>query len=106
MITIIAKIKKGDTVLVISGKDRGRKGKVLRVFPQDGRVMVEGMNLKKKHRKPSRQGEKGQMVHIPLPFPVSKVKLVCSSCQKATRAGFTVEGKEKYRTCKKCGARI
>jgi large subunit ribosomal protein L24 len=106
MITIVAKIKKGDTALVISGKDRGRKGKVLRVFPQDGRVMVEGMNLKKKHRKPSRQGEKGQVVHIPLPFPASKVKLMCSSCGKATRVGFMVEGKEKYRTCKKCGARI
>ena len=106
MTKIVAKIKKGDTVLVISGKDRGRKGKVLRVFPQDGRIMVEGINLKKKHRKPGRQGEKGQMVHIPLPFPASKVKLVCSSCGKATRAGFSMEGKKKYRICKKCGAQI
>lgn len=101
-----SKIKKGDTVLVISGKDRGRKGKVLRVSPQEGRLIVEGMNMRKKHVKPRRQGQKGETVQIPAPFPAAKVKLVCSHCGKPTRVGFVVAGKEKHRTCKKCGGTL
>ncbi|MBI4122776.1 MAG: 50S ribosomal protein L24 [Parcubacteria group bacterium] len=103
MNVIGSKIKKGDTVLIISGKDRGRKGKVLRVFPQQGRLTVEGMNMRKKHTKPRRQGEKGQVVQIPAPFSAGKAKLVCSHCGKATRVGFVFAGDEKHRTCKKCG---
>jgi len=101
-----SKIKKGDAVLVISGKDRGRKGKVLHVFPQEGRLIVEGMNMRKKHVRARRQGQKGEVVQIPAPFSSSKVKLVCSHCGKPTRVGFVLAGNEKHRICKKCGGTI
>jgi large subunit ribosomal protein L24 len=100
------KIKKGDTVLVISGKWRGKTGKVLRAFPRELKVLVEGVNIVKKHQKPKRAGEKGQIVEIPKPIPVSKVKLICPSCKKATRVGYKIEGDKKFRVCKKCGAKI
>ena len=101
-----SKIKKGDTILVISGKDRGRKGKVLHVFPQEGSLIVEGMNMRKKHVKPRSQGKKGEIVQIPAPFPASRAKLMCSHCGKPTRVGFVLAGNEKHRTCKKCGGII
>jgi large subunit ribosomal protein L24 len=100
------KIKKGDTVLVISGKWRGKTGKVLRAFPREFKVLVEGVNIVKKHQKPKRAGEKGQIVEIPKPIPVSKVKLICPSCKKATRVGYKIEGDKKFRVCKKCGQKI
>ncbi|MFQ6049944.1 MAG: 50S ribosomal protein L24 [Candidatus Paceibacterales bacterium] len=100
------KIHKGDTVLIISGKYRGKKSKILRVFPKERRILVEGVNLVKKHQKPKRTGEKGQIVEMPSPIDVSNAKLICSKCGKATRAGYKmVEGK-KYRICKKCGKEI
>jgi large subunit ribosomal protein L24 len=82
------KIKKGDTVLIISGKDRGRKGKVLEAFPKESRILIEGMNLRKKHQRPKKSGEKGQIVEMPGPMDVSNVKLVCPGCGKATRVGY------------------
>ncbi|PIP24437.1 MAG: 50S ribosomal protein L24 [Candidatus Nealsonbacteria bacterium CG02_land_8_20_14_3_00_37_10] len=97
------KIKKGDMVLVISGKDRGKKGKVLQVFPKENRVMVEGVNLRKKHRKPKKSGEKGQIITLPGSVSVSNVKLVCSKCGKPTRGGYKIVEKKKFRICKKCG---
>lgn len=97
------KIKKGDTVLIISGKDRKKKGKILQVFPKEGRVLVEQINLRKKHQKPKRAEEKGQIIQIPGPISVSNVKLICSKCGKATRVGYKFEGKKKERICKKCG---
>lgn len=100
------KIKKDDTVLVISGKDRGKKGKVIKVLPSEGRVVVEGVNLKKKHTRAKRQGEKGQIVEIAAPLNVSNVKLICSKCKTPTRVGYKVVGKNKFRTCKKCGQEI
>jgi large subunit ribosomal protein L24 len=105
------KIKKGDTVLIISGKDRGRKGKVLKAFPKESKILVEGINLKKKHIKPKREEEKGQIVQIPAPFLVSKVKLICPKCGKATRVGYKIisnaKGQmSKVRICKKCGKEI
>jgi large subunit ribosomal protein L24 len=100
------KIKKGDTVLVISGKWKGKTGKVLRAFPREMKVLVEGVNIVKKHQRPRRTGEKGQIVEIPKPIPVSKVKLICPSCKKATRISYKIEGDEKFRVCKKCGAKI
>lgn len=103
------KIKKGDTVLVISGKDRGRKGKVLEVLISEGRILVEGLNLRKKHVKPKKQGEKGQIVQLPGPMVSSDVKVICSKCLKPARVGYKIEGlpagrhgKNKYRICKKC----
>jgi len=100
------KIKKGDTVLIITGKDRGRKGKVLQVFPKEQKVIVEGINLRKKHMKPKKSGEKGQIIEMPAPFSVSNLKLICPKCGKAVRIGYKKEGKRKYRICKKCDKEI
>jgi len=101
------KIRKGDTILVISGKDRGRKGKILRAFPKERKVLVEGINLAKKHQRPRRQGEKGQIVQLPKAIDVSNVKLICSKCDKPTRVGYKLtQEREKHRRCKKCGQEI
>lgn len=100
------KIKKGDTVKIISGKDRGKSGKVLKALPKENRVLVEGINLYPKRVRPRRQGEKGETVLVPRPLHVSKVMLVCKSCGRATRIGFRREGELKERHCKKCGAII
>ena len=100
------KIRKGDTALIISGKDRGKKGKVIEVLPKKGEIIVEGSNLRKKHMKPKKSGEKGQIVEMPAPINLSNVKLICPKCGKATRVGYKVEGKRKYRFCKKCGQEI
>jgi large subunit ribosomal protein L24 len=96
------KIKKGDQVLIIKGKDRGRVGKVIKALPKENRVVIEGLNLVKKHIKPRREGEKGKIIEIPRPIPVNNVKLICPHCSKATRIGYKFEGQEKYRYCKKC----
>jgi len=100
------RIKKGDMVIVISGNDKGRKGRVIKVMPKKQRVLVEGLNMQKKHQRPRREGEKGQIVEKPGPIHISNVKLICPKCGKATRvARKIVEGK-KYRVCKKCGQTI
>lgn len=104
------KIKKGDTVLVISGKYRGKTGKVLKAFPKEMKILVDGVNLVKKHVKPKRTGEKGQIIQIPKPISVSNVKLICPSCKKATRVGYRISEengeKLKKRICKKCKREI
>jgi len=100
------KIKKGDQVLVISGKYRGKKGKVIRALPKKEKIVVEGVNIVKKHVRPRRAGEKGQIVQMPAPLHVSNVKLICSHCKKATRVGYKIEGEKKYRICKKCKREI
>lgn len=100
------RIKKGDQVLIISGKDKGRKGKVLKVFPKENKILVENINLRKKHQKPRKTGEKGQIITLPTPINVSNVKLICQKCGKAARVGYKVVEKKKYRTCKKCGQEI
>lgn len=101
------KVKTGDTVLVQVGKDRGKTGKVLRVFPRENRLIVEGRNIVKKHVRPRKAGEKGQRVEVPAPMPVARVMMVCPSCQKATRIAVqrTAEGRRE-RHCKKCHAVI
>jgi large subunit ribosomal protein L24 len=96
------KIKKGDQVLIIKGKDRGRVGKVIKALPKENRVVIEGLNLVKKHIKPRREGEKGKIIEIPRSISVANVKLICSHCGKATKVGYKFEGQEKYRYCKKC----
>jgi len=100
------KIKKGDQVLIISGKDRARKSKVIEAFPKQRKIVIEGINLRKKHMKPKKSGEKGQIVEMPSPLNVSDVKLICSKCGKPTRVGYKTEGKRKYRICKKCKQEI
>jgi large subunit ribosomal protein L24 len=100
------KIRKNDTVLIISGKDRAKKGKVVRVFPKINKIVVEGINLRKKHVRPKRTGEKGQIISLPLPIDVSDVKIICPKCGRAARIGYKVEAGEKVRVCKKCGGEI
>ncbi len=101
------KIKTGDTVLVQIGKDRGKTGKVLAVFPKEGRALVEGRNLVKKHVRPRRAGEKGQRIEAPAPMPLPRLLLVCPSCQKATRVAIRRPSSgPRERLCKKCQAVI
>lgn len=100
------RIKKGDKVVVIAGKNRGKTGKVTDVFSRDLKLIVEGVNIQKKHVRPKKQGEKGQVVEIAAPINISNIKLICDKCNKATRVGYNVEGKEKFRICKKCQKEI
>jgi len=100
------KIKSGDTVLIIKGKDRGKKSKVLKSFPKESKILIEGANLKKKHQRPKREGEKGTVVEVAASLPSSSVKLVCPKCGKPARIGYRSENKMKYRICKKCGGEL
>jgi len=98
------KIKKEDNVIVLSGKDKGKSGKVLQSIPKMDRVVVSGVNVRKRHVKPRRQGEKGQILEVESPLHVSNVMLVCSKCNKPTRVSHKVHDEGKDRVCKKCKA--
>ena len=100
-------IKKGDTVVVLSGKDKGKKGEVIAVLPKEGKVVVEKINMVSRHTKPRRQGEEGGIIQKEAPLYACKVMRVCPKCNKATRPAHKVlaDGK-KVRVCKKCGAEI
>lgn len=100
------KIKKNDLVKMLAGKDKGKNGKVLSVFPSEGKVMVEGLNLVKKHKRPRREGEKGQRVEIARKIDISNVILMCPKCAKSTRVGFKKDNNSKTRICKKCNSEI
>lgn len=101
------KIKKGDQVKIIAGNDKGKQGKVLAVLPKEKRVLVGGVNLKKKHVKPRRQGQKGELVRTPRPIVISRVMLICSKCGRAGRFGYKKEAVgSKIRVCKKCGGEM
>lgn len=97
------KVKKGDTVQIISGKDKGKKGKILRALPRDNKVVVEGLNLVTKHVRPRRAGEKGQRIKMAMPLNVSNVLLICPRCKKPIRVGYKIlsDGIKK-RFCRKC----
>ena len=99
-------IRKDDTVIVLSGKDKGKEGKVLSADPKNGKVIVEGVNVAHKHQKPRRQGEEGGIIKMETPIYACKVQLVCPKCGKATRVAHKVTGDKKVRVCKKCGAEI
>lgn len=99
-------IKKGDTVKILSGKDKGKTGKVVRAIRENSSVVVEGVNIRKKHSKPKKQGQKGQIVEMPAAVKASSVQIVCTSCKKGVRIGMKVEGTKKFRICKKCGANL
>jgi len=98
------KIKKGDTVLVTAGKDKGVKGEVLQCSPEKSKVLVEGAGLVKKHvpAEKSKGAKTGQRVELPTFLDVSNVKVICPKCKKAVRVGHVVQNKEKKRVCKKC----
>ena len=100
------KIKKGDQIQIIAGKDKGKAGKVLRVIPGNLRIVIEGLNLIKKHMKPKKGGEKGQRIEVPASINISNVMLVCPKCGKLTRVGFKVNQEDKLRICKKCKSEI
>ena len=100
-------VKTGDTVMVINGKYRGSKGKVMQVSPKEGKVIVEGINIVKKHVKPKQMGEAGGIIEAESALYADKVQLVCPKCGKATRIAMSVsEDGSKVRVCKKCGAPI
>ena len=105
MANVKPRLHPGDTVAIVKGKDLGKTGKVEKVFPKEGRVLVENINLVKKHVKPKGQ-QAGGIVSVTKPLPLANVQLVCPSCNKRTRIGIDVSGKEKYRVCKKCKAVI
>lgn len=100
------KIKKNDQVKIIAGKDRGKTGKVLHVLPHEGKLVVEGLNLVKKHVRPRREGEKGQRVETPGKLNLSNAMLVCPKCGQTTRVGYRQTDEHKFRVCKKCQAEI
>ena len=99
-------VKKNDTVVVLSGKDKGKKGKVLSVDPKAGKVIVEKVNVATKHQKPRRQGEEGGIISKETPIYACKVMAVCPKCNKPTRPAYKVEGGKKTRVCKHCGAEM
>jgi len=98
------RIKKGDNIIVISGKDKGKQGKVIKVLPEDEKIIVENINLKKKHQRPKTGGKKGEKIEVPRPISISTAALICKNCGKPTRVGRKIlpDGK-KIRICKKCG---
>lgn len=100
------RIKKGDNVKVRIGKDRGKTGKVTAVDQKTGRIVIDGLNTVKKHVRPRRQGEKGEIVAVSRSIPAGNVMVVCPSCGAATRVGARMDGEKKVRTCKKCQATI
>ena len=99
-------VKKNDTVVVLSGKDKGKQGKVLSVDPENRKVIVEGVSVASRHQKPRRQGEEGGIIKMETPIYASKVMTVCPKCSKATRVAHKIEDGKKVRVCKHCGAEI
>lgn len=96
-------IKKGDTVCVLSGKDKGKKGKVIKVLPRKKKAIVEGVNMATKHQKPTPGIKQGGIIQVELPIYTSKLMVVCSKCNKPTRVGHkALEDGSKVRICKKC----
>ena len=99
-------IKKDDKVVVISGKDKGKEGKVLSANPKAGKVIVEGVSVASKHSKPRKQGEKGGIIKVETPIYACKVMVVCPKCGKPTRVAHKLENGKNVRVCKKCGANL
>lgn len=96
-------VQKGDTVIVLSGKDKGKQGKILKSFPDKGKVIVEKINVVKRHTKPSVKYPQGGIIEKEMPVHVCKVMLVCPSCSKPTRVGHKLVASKNARVCKKCG---
>lgn len=99
-------VRRDDTVIIISGDDKGKKGKVLQVSPKEGKIIVQGVNMVKKHVKPRPPQESGGIVDAEAAFYASKAQLFCNKCKKATRAQYKVDGDKKVRVCAKCGAEL
>lgn len=99
-------VKKGDTVIVLSGKDKGQQGKIIQAMPKKSKVIVEGINKVKRHTKPSQKAPQGGILTKEAPLHVSKVMVVCPACKKPTRTGKKLVGERYVRACKKCGELI
>ena len=99
------KLKKGDNVAILSGNDKGKKGEILEIIPKSEKIIVKGVNIRKKHVKAAPNKEGGI---VPSEFPIhsSVAGLICPKCGKITRIGYVIENDKKFRICKKCGAKI
>ncbi len=100
------KIKKGDKIKVIAGKDKGREGKVEKIYVNSKKILVLGINTYKKHIKKNEKMPQGGRVDLPRPLDLAKVMLICPKCNKPTRIGYRIEKKKKFRICKKCESKI
>ena len=100
------KLKKGDTIIVMAGRDAARQGKIERVYTKQSTVMVDGVNMYKRHIKKSEQTPEGGIVELPRAINVSKVALLCPKCKKPTRIGYKIEKQKKIRICRKCSAAL
>jgi large subunit ribosomal protein L24 len=101
------KIRKGDRVRVLTGKDRGKEGNVMRSIPREGKVIVDGVNVARKSQRPTRTTQQGGIIDKDMPLPVSNVALVCPACGRPTRVGYKVDPSgTKVRVCRKCGGEI
>ena len=99
-------IKRDDKVIVLSGKDKGKSGKVIAADPKAEKVIVEGVNVATKHQKAQKKGQDGGILKIETPIYVSKVQLVCPKCDKPTRVAYEIKDGKKVRVCKHCGAAL
>lgn len=99
-------VKKGDSVKILAGRDKGKTGKILEVSPKLGKVVVEGLNISVRFSKPKRKGEKGQRMELPAAMPVGKVMLICPHCGKTTRIAHDIKNNGNFRKCRKCSQLI
>ncbi len=100
------RIRKGDNVQVLSGNDKGKTGEVLEVMQKEDKVVVKGVNVRKKHVKARKQGDESGIIPVECAIPASKVNVVCPKCGKVTKVGYRVDSDKKVRVCKKCGAEL
>ena len=100
------KLRKGDNVMVLSGNDKGKTGEILDIIPKTQKVVVKGVNIRKKHVKPRKAGEEGGIIPSEYPIHSSKVNIICPKCGKTSKIGYKVEDGKKVRICKKCGAEL
>jgi len=100
------KIIKGDNVKVLAGNDKGKTGEVLEVIPKSEKIIVKGVNVRKKHVKARKQGEEAGIIPVECAIHASKVNIVCPKCGKAVKVGYQIEKDQKIRVCRKCGAKI
>lgn len=100
------KLKKDDNIVVLTGVDKGKRGKVLFIDRKKGKIVAEGINKKKKFVRPSQENPKGGIISLEFPIHISNVAFFCEKCKKAVRLGFQMKGEEKLRVCKKCGKKL
>ncbi len=100
------KLKKGDEIKVVKGKDAGKTGKIEKIFTKENKVLIPDVNQYKRHKKSRMAGEQSEIITITKALPVSNVALICPSCKKQTRVGYKMEGTVKVRVCRKCDAKL